>query len=73
MTGKPGWIRMSIHPTQTNEEINFILDAIEAVVLHKEEWSKDYDYHPKTNEFVHHQFIANEKEDPVIHCLETPF
>ncbi|MDP4579362.1 MAG: aminotransferase class V-fold PLP-dependent enzyme [Saprospiraceae bacterium] len=73
LTGKPGWIRMSIHPTQTNEEINFILDAIEAVVLHKEEWSKDYNYHPKTNEFVHQQFIANEKEDPVIHCLETPF
>lgn len=64
---------MSIHPTQTNEEINFILDAIEAVVIHKEVWSKDYNYHPKTNEFVHQQFIANEKEDPVIHCLETPF
>jgi hypothetical protein len=43
------------------------------VVLHKEEWSKDYNYHPKTNEFVHQQFVANEKEDPVIHCLETPF
>jgi hypothetical protein len=73
LTEKPGWIRMSIHPTQTDEEINFILDSIEAVVLNKEEWSKDYEYHPKTNEFVHKYFRPNEMEDPIIHCLESAY
>ena len=73
MTEKPGWIRMSIHPTQTDEEINFILEAIEAVVLNKEEWAKDYVYHPKTNEFVHKYFKSDEREDPINHCLESAF
>jgi len=73
LTEKPGWIRMSIHPTQTDEEINFILDSIEAVVLNKEEWSKDYEYHPKTNEFIHRYFRPNEMEDPIIHCLESAY
>ncbi len=26
---KPGWIRLSVHPTMTNAEIDFIMDAIE--------------------------------------------
>lgn len=73
LTEKPGWIRMSIHPTQTDEEINFILEAIEAVVLNKEEWAKDYVYHPKTNEFVHKYFKSDEREDPINHCLESAF
>lgn len=40
---KPGWIRMSIHPTMTNEELHYILDAIEALALHFREWQQDYD------------------------------
>ncbi|MEQ8242582.1 aminotransferase class V-fold PLP-dependent enzyme [Fulvivirga sp.] len=41
-TNKPGWIRMSFHPTQSNEEIVFILKAIQQLTSHYEEWSKDY-------------------------------
>lgn len=41
-TNKPGWIRMSFHPTQSNEEIVFILKAIQQLASHYEEWSKDY-------------------------------
>lgn len=48
---KPGWIRMSIHPVMTNAEINYILDAIEALCLNFSAWSADYEYQPKTNEF----------------------
>lgn len=73
LTEKPGWIRMSIHPTQTDEEIHYILDAIESIAINKKEWSKDYLYHPKTNEFVHKDFLPNMKEDPIIHCLESSF
>ena len=51
LSEKPGWVRMSIHPTTTNEELYFILDAIEAVVKNGEEWSKDYRYSSSINEF----------------------
>jgi len=48
---RPGWVRMSFHPTMTNEEVEFICDAIEQVSKNIEEWSKDYIYNPRTNEF----------------------
>ncbi len=48
---KPGWIRMSIHPVMTDSEIIFTLDAIEALCRNHQEWAKDYEYHPRTNEF----------------------
>ena len=40
---KPGWIRMSIHPTHSNKEIVFILDAVQQLAKYHKIWSKDYD------------------------------
>ena len=54
---KPGWIRMSVHPVMTDEEIRFILDAIEQVALHYNEWKQDYIYEPDTNEYHHETFM----------------
>ena len=28
---KPGWVRLSLHPTMTDTELDYILDAIESV------------------------------------------
>lgn len=50
-SAKPGWIRMSIHPVMSNEEVEYITDAIHQVAENHEEWSKDYAYNTKTNEF----------------------
>ena len=50
---KPGWIRMSIHPTTTSAEIKFVCDSIKALVTNHAEWAADYDYNAGTNEFVH--------------------
>jgi selenocysteine lyase/cysteine desulfurase len=50
---KPGWIRMSIHPTMTNKEINFVCDSIIELAQNFKEWSKDYVYNSKSNEFIH--------------------
>ncbi len=49
---KPGWVRLSIHPTMTNPEINFITDAIELTVLHFQEWGEDYVYDAGANEYI---------------------
>jgi len=31
-TGKPGWVRLSLHPTMTTAELDYIADAIESTV-----------------------------------------
>lgn len=53
---KPGWIRLSIHPTTTSEEIAFVCDSILELTKHHEEWAQDYVYDRYTNEFVHKTF-----------------
>lgn len=50
---KPGWIRMSIHPTTTSEEIQMVCDSVKALAKNHNEWAKEYEYNFKTNEFVH--------------------
>ena len=50
---KPGWVRMSIHPTMTNKEVYFIMNAIEELAHNHIKWSKDYIYNKKNNEFDH--------------------
>ncbi len=50
---KPGWIRMSIHPTTTNKEIEFVCDSIIKLSQNHEEWALDYEYSSCNNEFIH--------------------
>ncbi|WP_294822886.1 aminotransferase class V-fold PLP-dependent enzyme [uncultured Flavobacterium sp.] len=50
---KPGWIRMSIHPTTTNAEIQYVCDAIEAMAQDHAAWANDYTYNKNSNEFTH--------------------
>ncbi|APQ17582.1 aminotransferase class V-fold PLP-dependent enzyme [Maribacter hydrothermalis] len=51
LTDKPGWVRLSLHPITSNEELVYICDAINEVAHNFKEWGKDYVYNPKTNEF----------------------
>ncbi|MFT5863239.1 MAG: selenocysteine lyase/cysteine desulfurase [Flavobacteriales bacterium] len=52
---KPGWIRMSIHPTMTNEEVGFVCDAIKQLAAAHKNWAADYEYLAHSNEYMHHQ------------------
>ena len=52
---KPGWIRLSLHPTMLNKEVMYVMNSISALAQNFKEWSKDYKYVSKTNEF---EFIA---------------
>jgi selenocysteine lyase/cysteine desulfurase len=61
---KPGWIRLSLHPTMTDEELLFILDAIRQTVENAETWKNDYCYDKHTNEFHHNQH--SEFDDQVL-------
>ena len=60
LSNKPGWIRMSIHPTTTNEEVHYILEALEALAIHHKEWANNYIYNVKINEFEYNS--AQNKE-----------
>jgi len=50
---KPGWIRMSIHPTTTSDEISYVCNSIKELAKNHAIWSKDYEYNKHTNEFIH--------------------
>ncbi|WP_396171388.1 aminotransferase class V-fold PLP-dependent enzyme [Flavobacterium sp.] len=53
LTKKPGWIRMSIHPTTTNEEIEFVCNSIKDLARNHQDWAKEYEYDKHSNEFIH--------------------
>ncbi|MBR9845512.1 MAG: aminotransferase class V-fold PLP-dependent enzyme [Algicola sp.] len=63
---KPGWIRMSIHPTTTNEEMNFVCKSIKALAEHHKDWAKDYEYIGANNEFVHHAVKDDVSQDTTV-------
>jgi selenocysteine lyase/cysteine desulfurase len=52
LSEKPGWVRLSLHPVMSNEELHIILDAIEQVAIYPELWSNLYQYNVHTNEFA---------------------
>ncbi len=56
LSEKPGWVRMSIHPTTSEEELDIVLQALKEISRHHREWADDYEYSPKTNEFYHKSF-----------------
>ena len=53
---KPGFVRLSIHPTTTSEELKIILEALKDINANKEEYKNFYDYDKSKNEFYHKEF-----------------
>ena len=51
----------------TNEELEFILNAIEEIIENHKVWEQEYDYSSKTNEYYHKS--ANQKVNTVINEL----
>lgn len=53
LSQKPGWVRLSVHPTTTDGEAQRLLAAVEEVARHGREWGEDYLYSAQTNEYSH--------------------
>ncbi len=51
LSEKPGWVRVSLHPTMTGKEVLYIARSIREVAAHHREWGNDYHYNKHTNEF----------------------
>jgi len=62
LSEKPGWVRISLHPTMTNDELYLFVDALHQIVQHIDAWKKDYLYNKHTNEFRH----KDEPEDKTV-------
>ncbi len=56
---KPGWVRLSIHPTMTNAELNTVIRALHDITDHIEEYRRFYTLNHSTNEFEHKSFQSD--------------
>ena len=59
LSEKPGWVRWSLHPTMTDEEVDTMIDALNDIVSNIKKYEKDYEYVNRTNTFWH----KDEKDD----------
>jgi selenocysteine lyase/cysteine desulfurase len=53
LTDKPGWVRLSLHPTLTDAELDYVLDAVEEVAACGLNWADEYRYDCRSNEWTH--------------------
>lgn len=60
LSEKPGWVRVSLHPTMTDDEVYFIAEALRDITDHADEYSQDYIYKKECNEFFHRNFKGEE-------------
>ena len=45
-SAKPGWIRVSLHPTMTDSEVRYIGESIQKLAENHLAWRKEYDFDP---------------------------
>ncbi len=62
LSEKPGWTRLSFHPSMTRADVDHAIDAVEQIVRHAADWSRDYVYSPTTNEFTHRADDSSTRE-----------
>ena len=53
LSEKPGWVRLSLHPTMTDHELDLVITALKEIRANAPKWSADYTYNRRTNEFRH--------------------
>jgi len=68
LTEKPGWVRFSIHPTMTNKELYFCVDAISQISNNIDEWKKDYHFSKNSGEWYHN--VDNKTEESLFEWFE---
>ena len=50
-TGKPGWVRISVHPTMTDAELTEVIRGVKALSDNKSKYAEDYYFEPSNNEY----------------------
>ncbi|MFC2112773.1 aminotransferase class V-fold PLP-dependent enzyme, partial [Bacteroidota bacterium] len=62
LSEKPGWVRWSLHPTSTDEEVLYFLESLETIITNISDWKKDYEYRKETNEYMHKDHMSGPSE-----------
>jgi hypothetical protein len=65
LTEKPGFVRISLHPTMIDSELDFIIKAVAEIAENYQEWAKDYTYNTHNNEF-YHKDEPKDKTDQIV-------
>ena len=53
LSDKPGWVRWSLHPTMTNDEVEIMITALNEIVTNIETYKKVYMHIKRSNVFRH--------------------
>lgn len=61
---RPGWVRISLHPIMTAQEVERIVSAIRKIVTHIQLWKQDYLYDGSTNSW-NHIYAQNPPEEKI--------
>jgi len=73
LSAKPGWVRLSIHPTMLDNEVDFLVESVTALASSFSIWEKDYEYSAKTNEYAFKDSnIAEDLNTKICELFETP-
>ncbi len=59
LSDKPGWVRLSLHPTMTVEELDYIVASVGDVLENYHKFVEDYNFDPATAEFYHKKAVAS--------------
>ncbi|MFK8038236.1 MAG: aminotransferase class V-fold PLP-dependent enzyme [Crocinitomicaceae bacterium] len=60
---RPGWIRLSIHPTTTNSEVETMINAIQHIIAKIDDYKHIYTYSNQINDFIYNGNSVYEEVD----------
>ena len=66
LSEKPGWVRWSLHPTMTNEDVLYFIESLKDIVENIVNLKEDYIYLSRRNEFVHKSEKDKKNEAEII-------
>jgi selenocysteine lyase/cysteine desulfurase len=58
LSDKPGWIRWSLHPTMTNDEVDLMITALNDIAENAGVYKNDYEHILRSNIFKHKKQVA---------------
>ncbi len=64
MSEKPGWVRYSLHPTTSTDEILLFVAALKDIIANFKRYSKDYQHIQRKNLYVHKNELLNYSQTP---------
>jgi selenocysteine lyase/cysteine desulfurase len=62
LSEKPGWVRWSLHPTMTDEEVQIMITALKDIGENIDKYSNDYLYDSRKNIFWHRDDLSPERK-----------